>query len=555
LRNISLHKETIEETEYSIGTIKRRYYYSGELLGCVDEHLTSGVKFHYIYLNNLAVNNKISLFIKDKVGFVEGSDAPGRYPKIKLETGSYYLWIPAKGRLHRIGADGRLSGGSPEPLQYKFNLDNGFQIELSPIVPDQNTAIFTCILLPVENAEIILQLENNLSVEGESFRKSSWFYAHSPDDIWNYLLYGSIYDPRTHQSIGKQFKCQQCAFAWWTYFGYLYRSTGKKWYNIMQDEIAFSALCDLEEDGAWRHGFWSDDMETHSRFHLDGINMLISQYEKDKNYVWLEKALYAMRYSIEHLTDPLKDEAIWFLHDSIEDKRNHKFHSNLFGKNRFNSLCLNTHVQALTVLRRLIRHDHTQEDFSPVYKRAKSGLRLVLEYQPAEFTYKILMPLTTVGCIDRNTPSFIRKISATVSGKFYWKIRRSYPRLVMPNGFIERDLNLTKASDRYHVINIKDLLMLYDLDREEWLVPYIVNGVQFLRNIIKQCTLETLLRRSPYYIEYIDILILYSGLIEKVSDEELQTVETTIANETGGFSLDSTTLYENYQRNFVMENT
>jgi hypothetical protein len=108
-------------------------------------------------------------------------------------------------------------------------------------------------------------------------------------------------------------------------------------------------------------------------------------------------------------------------------------------------------------------------------------------------------------------------------GLLYWKIKEKYPRIVLPGGFIERDLNRTKLSDRYHIINIKDLVIaLQSPDRDDRLVPYIRDGLKFIDKLLDNSSLD-LLNHSPYYIEYLDVMRLYSDLIEPVSETHIGT--------------------------------
>ena len=141
-------------------------------------------------------------------------------------------------------------------------------------------AVMPYVILKDPGGTFFDEISSLTDPERRLYRKSDWFYASRPLDIWKYLINGSLYDPRSKKGIDKRFKCQQCAFAWWNYFSFLHQTTGKKVYSLLQDEIAYSVLLDLSTEGEWGHGFWSEEIETHARFHLDGIHLLISQYEK-----------------------------------------------------------------------------------------------------------------------------------------------------------------------------------------------------------------------------------------------------------------------------------
>ena len=92
------------------------------------------------------------------------------------------------------------------------------------------------------------------------------------------------------------------------------------------------------------------------------------------------------------------------------------------------------------------------------------------------------------------------------------------------------------ASDSYHVINIKDLLTLYQQDPLPWLEYFIREGTTFLRKFVRE-RLAFNLGESPYYIEFIDILFLYDSK-ESLPPDEIKIAEETILKVTGGYSID-----------------
>jgi hypothetical protein len=387
------------------------------------------------------------------------------------------------------------------------------------------------------------ELSSLSDIETRFYRKSDWFFASAPVHLWNYLINGSLYDPRSEKGIDKRFKCQQCAFAWWGYFDFLHRKTLKRIYSLLRDEVAYSVLLDLSVEGKWGHGFWSDELETHARFHLDGIHLLISQYENTKDPMWLEAAERGMSFVFDHLMDTFDDGSPWFLHDTLEEKKEYRLRSNIFGKSPGNSLCINTHVQALTVLHRLSRLTMRNPTYADKFERGAAVLRRVLEYQPAERLYRVLA-FMLMRCYRRlEYNNMLRSrinngVHWRVTRTLYWRLKRFFPRVVLPGGFIERDLTLSVAADHYHNTNLKDLLTLYQQVPYPWLRPYIKNGFAFERDLIQTLGLSEVVERSPYYFEFIDILDLYHRLIEPLPAQEMVVAEDTLYKCTGGCSLD-----------------
>ena len=450
----------------------------------------------------------------------------------------YTVWLPCSPQTLRFDGDGRIDAGSQSTATFQLQLHPLIQLSVERPTHSDEVVVFPCVVMEDSDGQFFDGLRILTEVELRCYRKSNWFYTRQPADLWKYLINGSVYDSRAHESVGKRFKCQQCAYSWYSYLDYLYRETGKNIYAVLRDEVAYSVLLDMSDDGEWRHGFWSDDMETHARFHLDGIHLLLSQYEKTKDSLWREAGERGMTFVLEHLSEALNDGSLWFLHDTIEHTMPHQFRSTLFGKSPGNSLCINTHVQALTVLHRLREAVPDNEIYRSAFDQGMQALRRVLEHQPASWLYRVLVFIVLKAKIKKPPKSVLKKVGIRfgqyVVRKFFWFVRTLFPRIVYPNGFVERDLTLSWASDRYHIINIKDLLTLYQQEPVAWLPPYIENGVAFAR----QLDLAQALGRSPYYIEWMDILYLYNLLIAPIEASEFEAAMKTIEAETEGYSLD-----------------
>lgn len=462
--------------------------------------------------------------------------APAQYGQPTESSPSQNLvWLPSTPEMLCFDQHKRIaiSGGPLATYQWQFQP----QIQLIVSLPSKasEVTVFPYTIMEDPDGELFEELSSLSEVEMRLYRKTNWFYPRKPLDIWNYLIDGSLYDPRASGKVNKRFKCQQCAYAWWNYLDFLYKQTRKKIYTILQDEVAYSVLLDMSDNGEWGHGFWSDDIETHTRFHLDGIHLLISQYEKTGQSIWLKAAQRSLAFVSERLMEKLDDGSLWFLHDTIEHSVSK---SNIFGKTAGNSLCVNTHVQALTVLHRL--HSAAPEEgvYAEMFESGLKALQRVLSHQPADLFYRPLISWALKYRTGKKTVSKLSKIKnylqAPILFVLYWFIRRLFPRIVQPNGFIERDLDISFASDGYHIINLKDLLTLYQQKQLPWLVPYIINGVSLVRKL----DLNDALKRNLQYIEWIDTLYMYSKHIQQVPSEEIESVEQKIYQETGGYSID-----------------
>jgi len=467
------------------------------------------------------------------------SSTLGLTVKLRYADKPYLLWFPAAPALAQLDQHSRMtpSGGS----HYLWSMQGSLELKLSPTRQGQD--VFIPLLLAASDVdELFSELTALEECERRLYVKSEWFSSNDPGDVWGYLINGSLYDPRSCPPVGKRFKCQQCAYAWWTYFDYIHSQTKKKVWAVLRDEIALCALKDMEETGAWRNGFWSDDMEIHSRFQLDGLHLLISQYERTKSKQWLDAAKRGMAFVREHLAETLDDGSVWYLHDDVHTSKRHKIRSKAFGKSTGNSLCLNTHIQALTVIHRLGLHSGKENNpYERMFQDGINALERVMAHQPADLLYRYFVPRMLV--MSRNTDQSIlglikKRLKKRFLAKIYWKVRARYPRLVQPNGFIERDLTVEIASDRYHVTNVKDLLTLYLQRPLPWLRTYIENGLEFLLDYVKEVGIETAISRSPYFIEVAEIVYMYNNAVNPVSDQDLSDIIEGISRATDGCSLD-----------------
>ncbi len=534
----------VDSYQHAAEDFKRGTFCNHSYSQLIDVHANDRAKIFYLKLTSEGGPTRTTISSRANVTRVAHGNDFGSLLGVAHHGIQYTVWSPLSVGQFRSDSHERIemSAGSCH-LSSKWSLYPRAQLTISGRTDPGQTAGFPYVVLEDPVGEFFTELSSLSDIETRLYRKSDWFFAGSPANFWNYWINGSLYDPRSWRGINKRFKCQQCAFAWWNYFALLHRRTGKKIYRLLRDEVAYSVLLDLSPQGEWGHGYWSDEIETHARFHLDGIHLLLSQYEETKLPIWREAAERAMAYVFDHLVDTLDDGCPWFLHDTLEGKKEHYIKSNIFGKNTGNSLCLNTHVQALTVLHRLSRLAPGKAIYADKFERGAAALHRALDYQPGEPFYRFLafMLKRCYGSLPHNNALWARISNAAlwrVTLIMYWWLKRFFPRFVLPQGFIERDLTLTVAADNYHNTNLKDLLTLYQQAPYPWLRPYIQNGFTFERDLVRTLGLSRAVENSPYYFEFIDILDLYDRLIEPLPDGELALAENTLYKSTGGCSLD-----------------
>ena len=139
----------------------------------------------------------------------------------------------------------------------------------------------------------------------------------------------------------------------------------------------------------------------------------------------------------------------------------------VLGKATTNKLILNTHLDTLISLK--YYQDITgDKQYANKVDSALSATRSILALRPAEFLYKNIYRAINLTLLPKREaeqlPVVIRALKR-LTWKYLtpnlFRIKNIYPRLVMPNGFIERHLGMGHYDIAYHPINVLDLARLW----------------------------------------------------------------------------------------------
>ncbi len=462
--------------------------------------------------------------------------------QIDRPGGGCIVWIPRSPVVARFDAHGRvrLDGGSTigevsedeqkGTITFAVNTEAGADVCLSAVV------------LPHDENQSVRELRFISQLRHATLLKSDWFSVGGPDELWEQLIDGDLFDPRPNPALGMRFPCQQCALAWWSYLQKLHRETGSRLLRLLAREVAWSARARFLSEGEWVHGFWCEQPETHLRFVLDGIHLLISEGEVGDEVDWILDAERALDVVIRRYSDAIDRVGMWFLHDSLELEFGKKGNG-LRGLDVSpgNTLCLNTHVQALTVLNRLRNRTDTAhpERCETAYRQGMMALEAIIALHPAEVLYAILGKVVISAVSAKNRPGITARLRRILffrlMRKPYWWVRRTFPRIVYPNGFIERDMTSSMLADDYHILNLKDLLQLYAQDARPWMERPIEDGMRFASRL----DITRALARSPLFIEYQDVLELYDRLFGGIDAAVVDTVARAVRERWSGASLDA----------------
>ena len=497
-----------------------------------DTLLDDGIEIRFLRWKPEDRNATVSLsFVAESSGFAS-DDRMGTLLTHGSDGEAPVLWLPRGLVVGRTDRYGRLKTVVEGEVESWWEVDEVPRFHLRSLAAAGVTVFLPMVAFTDQASVRRTDLFQLGDAELQRYLKSDWFDVSSPADLWKYFLDGNVYD--LHDAGRGRPRCQQCAAAWWSYLMAVHRQTGKNHYRLLARAVAWSVRVDLGPDGSWRHGFWNEEPEIHSRMLWDGVRVLLSEHELAPHDDLLAGAEAAVRFAVENLTEALNDGYIWFLHDSDEGSGPLRAPETVLGRSRDNSLCLNTHIQALCVLARI--------------QRFKGGGQFRDEYQRGLGALEAVLGLTcrsgALTIIDHILPSLLswkvphgfaervlRFVTYRVLVGGYWWVRKRAPCLVFPSGYIDRDLGRTMLADEYHVVNLKDLCELRRLDAHPWMTGVISAAFRFAASLDFKRALE----RNPIWAEWADVLEMteFENHVDRVE------VEAAVVQVLGGKPLDA----------------
>lgn len=442
---------------------------------------------------------------------------------VKVNGSDAVFWLP--GRI--FARDYFANGNIRQEYQVETTQcdDDGFCLG---IPGRQNQTVELPVVFAMEGGdEFVSQITSTVPFEEQSVNYDIHFKYEQIGDVWDYLIAGNIYIlMRYSYDIESDIRwvCQLTANSLYSYQVYLYDLTGKSVYRFLYDLVAYSVMLSQDDDGRWRHGIWSPEtMETHLRFQVSGVCLLASYYKKTNRGVFLAKAQMAMDYVLG-LADEMSGDGLWFKHDSLEqkdswDKCRYKndIKSEAFGKSQYNTLCLNTHIWTLLGLCKL-KEASGDDRYDRYVDKGMASLKQVMQARPAEGVYRLVYRLRDIARIrvakggGRIVSELRRRYEKMLQGWILPRLKRKYPRLSMPNGFIERDLTHSRLSDYYHIVTLEDLLTLYAYIPSEWLQETLRTSVVYTHT---SGFLKCFAQNNTLANNFVQMLMLYSGMIDE----------------------------------------
>lgn len=384
-------------------------------------------------------------------------------------------WLPAPPTVRRCDANGRILSEEVAALDGFRSAPDEYSVDFH-IPPDTQLDWVIWRIDPAAGA-LLDELEFLRTIERQPvFMWSSHATYRRPADVYAHLIHGLVYDNRFvwHRKWGRfnwRINSEFEAYGLYVALSGLEQATGKRIYTLLKRQIVCAVIARQSDDGGWYHGEWTDMMECHFRFHNGAMLLLAAALEEGEDAV-VRASLQKAAAFIAGRTDRT-DLGPWFLHDSLEESSDTMARSGSrwtpsreLGKSPSTKMVLNTHLDAIVTLDRY-REVSGDDRHRQQVEAALGTTRALLALRPAEWLYRPLFwcigqTLLPGGSSGRT--ALARRVLRRLTRKYLiprlYKIKRRFPRMVMPGGLIERHLSMPHWGARYQTVNLMDLLRL-----------------------------------------------------------------------------------------------
>ena len=385
-------------------------------------------------------------------------------------------WIPQPPLARKLDPQRRILSEEKVAIT-GFNISSD-ELTVEIEIPENMDLDWTIWQFSAKDSGIHSSLGRLLSLERQPFFLwTSQTRYQSPADLYLYLVHGHVYVDRFIWPRMWKICSELDAYGLYVIMSGLELATGKMLYSMLKRQLLFSVITRQAEDGGWYHGEWTDRMESHYRFH-NGAMLLLEAALKEHPDEIASKSLERAAQFISRRTDKT-DLGLWFLHDSLEENAEMMrelckqtgstwIPARTLGKSPTNKLILNTHLDAIVTLEQY--HEVTGDgQYTEQLDSARAATRGVLALRPAESLYRVMYRAIRLTLLPESKAMRLPPYTRAVK-RLTWKylipkllpgIKRRYPRLVMPGGFIERHLGMPHYDINYHPVNILDLTRLW----------------------------------------------------------------------------------------------
>lgn len=402
-------------------------------------------------------------------------------------------WMPQPPMLRRIDPQGRILAEQPAKIAdfsasravYTVGFEAALDSKLDLVIWRFSS----------EGHSFTEEITRLLSIETHGiFLWGSHARVDRAADIYRHVVHGAVYDIRFAWPHNRKCCSENEAHALYVALAGLGAATSKRIYRVLQQQLALCLLARQACDGGWYHGLWTETMECHYRLHASGVHLLMDEYARQPS----EPLRAALARAIDFLsqqTDRI-DAGDWLLHDSLE-KSEQALKQGPFGwvesraltKATTNMLVLNTHLDSSIAFDRYATVTRDTAHESLILSARKSTER-VLTLRTAEWLYRPLFAAIELTLLPVATAQALPALKRALK-RVAWKyliprlpaLKSRWPRLQMPNGYIDRELSLKTWAFDYHSINIMDLLRHHRRFGDKQSMAAALDGIRFAQRI------------------------------------------------------------------------
>ncbi|MDE2147707.1 MAG: hypothetical protein KGJ24_13555 [Burkholderiales bacterium] len=434
-------------------------------------------------------------------GYSAALDPAGGYRLHGAEPGAPGYWLPLAPRQVQRDAQGRLLQLQPAPLaELTFEggtLQLGFAPAQAPLQAPAEPAPAGGTTRALE--AVVWRLPPGLApLPPGALERAPWFTLGSHTviqgraDVYRHLVDGTVFENRLAWPNRWRVFSENDAHSLHLILGGLAAASGDPLLHAMRRQLLLAVLARQAGDGGFHHGEWTELMESHYRLHCSAMHLMMDALAERPDPA-VQQALGAAAAFLARQAVPLSF-GHWLLHDelehSVEKMKRGPFKwvpSTVFGKAESNMLVLNSHLDGVIALDRYAQLTGDSQ-YAALVQSARGATTAVLGLRGAEPLYRLVFWL--VGLTFLPTPQAAAlPLWQRALKRLAWQhliprlpdLKARWPRLVMPGGYIARELTLRTWAHDYHAINLMDLARYLRRFDEPAVRQALVQGLAYTR--------------------------------------------------------------------------
>ena len=328
---------------------------------------------------------------------------------------------------------------------------------------------------------------------GTRYMLGSYTALRGRAGIYPHLVAGIVYEDRPAWQNRRRVFSENDAHAQHLILRGWARARGGPLLAAIRQQVSLAVLDRQAVDGGYHHGEWSNTLESYYWLHRSAMHLMMDALAEQPDDTVVASALgraaaFMARQSVQLSFGP------WLPHDelkhSVERMKLGPFKwvpSTAFGKAESNMLVLNSHLDATIALDRYAQLTGDPQ-YAPLVQSARQSTRSVLGLRSAEPLYRLLFWL--IGLTFLPTPQAAAlPLWKRALKRLTWQhliprlpdIKARWPRLVMPGGYIDRELTLRTWAHYYHAVNLMDLARYLRRFDDAVVREVLVQGLEFTR--------------------------------------------------------------------------